>query len=113
MMWNAEGSMHLIKKPLKTSTSNSNERSLGERGNVVMRPTARKNIGQEGDFSMNMDIASSSGPDPLARIPPRTGKSRTTIIIQRLLRMRRMLIVIAAVNVPIYMMLLFKDWIDK
>jgi len=31
MMWDAEGSMHLIKKPLKSSTVNSNERSLGER----------------------------------------------------------------------------------
>ncbi|XP_058743802.1 uncharacterized protein C630.12 [Vicia villosa] len=113
MMWDAEGSMHLIKKPLKASPSNSNERSLGERGNVVMRPTARKNTGQEGDFSMNMDMASSTGLDPLARIPPRTGKSRTTIIIQRLLRTLRMLTVIAAVNVPLYMMLLFKDWIDK
>ncbi|PNX80078.1 calcineurin-like metallo-phosphoesterase superfamily protein, partial [Trifolium pratense] len=113
MMWDAEGSMHLIKKPLKTSTVNSNERSLGERGNAVMRPTVRKNTGQEADFSVNMDMASSTGLDPLAKLPPRTGKSKTTIIIQRLLRTLRMLTVIAAVNVPLYMMLLFKDWIDK
>ncbi|CAI8607792.1 unnamed protein product [Vicia faba] len=112
MMWDAEGSMHLIKKPLKASASNSNERSLGERGNVIMRPTARKNTGQ-GDFSMNMDMASSAGLDPLAKMPQRTGKSRTTITIQRLLRTLRMLTVIAAVNVPLYMMLLFKDWIEK
>lgn len=113
MMWDAEGSMHLIKKPLKSSTVNSNERSLGERGNVVLRPTARKNTGHEADFSVNMDMASTIGLDPLAKIPPRTGKSKTTIIIQRLLRTLRMLTVIAAVNVPLYMMLLFKDWIDK
>lgn len=78
-----------------------------------MRPTARKNTGQEADFSMSMDMASSTGSDPLPRLPPRTGRSRATIIIQRLLRMLRMLTVIAAVNVPLYMMLLFKDWIDK
>ncbi|KAL5062535.1 hypothetical protein RYX36_024272 [Vicia faba] len=107
-MWDAEGSMHLIKKPLKASASNSNERSLGERGNILMRPTARKNTGQEGDLSM--DMASSIAPDSLARIPPRTGKSRTTVIIQRLLRTLRMLTVIAAVNVSLYMMLLFKDY---
>lgn len=83
------------------------------RGNVVMRPTARKSTGQETDFSVDMDMASSTGLDPLARIPLRTGKSKTTIIIQRLLRTLRMLTVIAAVNVPLYMMLLFKDWIDK
>ncbi|XP_004510595.1 uncharacterized protein C630.12 isoform X1 [Cicer arietinum] len=113
MMWDAEGSMHLVKKPLKASAVNSNKRSLGERGNVVMRPTARKSTGQETDFSVDMDMASSTGLDPLARIPLRTGKSKTTIIIQRLLRTLRMLTVIAAVNVPLYMMLLFKDWIDK
>lgn len=112
MMWDAEGSMHLIKKPLKSFTV-SNERSLGERGNVVMRPTARKNTAQEADFSVNMDMAATTGLDPLAKIPAKTGKSKTTIIIQRLLRTLRMLTVIAAVNVPLYMMLLFKDWIDK
>lgn len=83
------------------------------RGNVVLRPTARKNTGQEAAFSVNMDMASTIELDPLAKIPPRTGKSKTTIIIQRLLRTLRMLTVIAAVNVPLYMMLLFKDWIDK
>lgn len=31
MMWDAEGSMHLVKKPLNPSTVNSNDRSLGER----------------------------------------------------------------------------------
>ncbi|KAJ1390601.1 Metallo-dependent phosphatase-like [Sesbania bispinosa] len=113
MMWDAEGSMHLVKKPLNASIVNSNERSSGERGNVVMRPTARKNTAQEADHSVNVDIASGIGLDPLARIPPRAGKSKTTFIIQRLLRTLRMLTVIAAVNVPLYMMFLFKDWIDK
>lgn len=80
---------------------------------MVMRPSARKNTAQEADVSVNVDMGSSTGLDPVARILPRTGKSRTTFIIQRLLRTLRMLTVIAAVNVPLYMMLLFKDWIDK
>ncbi|XP_020202834.1 uncharacterized protein C630.12 [Cajanus cajan] len=107
MMWDAEGTMHLVKKPLNVSTVKSNDRSSGERGNVVMRAAARKNTAQEGDHSVNVDM------DSAARIPPRTGKSKTKIIIQRLIRTLRMLTVIAAVNVPLYMMLLFKDWIDK
>lgn len=83
------------------------------RGNVVMRAAARKNTPQEGDHSVNVDIASGIGVDPVARMPLRTGKSKTKIIIQRLIRTLRMLTVISAVNVPLYMMLLFKDWIDK
>lgn len=35
MMWDAEGSMHLVKKPLNASTVNSNERSVGERYTLV------------------------------------------------------------------------------
>ncbi|KAK7275477.1 hypothetical protein RIF29_16595 [Crotalaria pallida] len=93
MMWDAEGSMHLVKKPLNTSIVNSNERSLGERGNVVMRPTARKNTAQEADQSVNVDMG-----DPLTRIPPRSGKSMTKVIIQRLLRTIRALVVIAAIS---------------
>lgn len=31
MMWDADGSMHLVKKPLNASVVNSTERSLGER----------------------------------------------------------------------------------
>ncbi|XP_027335529.1 uncharacterized protein C630.12 isoform X2 [Abrus precatorius] len=113
MMWDADGSMHLVKKPLNASTVNSNERSIGERGNVVMRPAARKNMAQEADLSVNVDMDSGIGLDPLARVPPRAGKSKTKIIIQRLIRTLRMLTVVAAVNVPLYMMLLFKDWIEK
>ncbi|KAG5008983.1 hypothetical protein JHK87_017498 [Glycine soja] len=113
MMWDAEGTMHLVKKTLNASTVNSNDQSLGERGYVVMRAAARKNTAQEGDLSVNVDMASGIGLDPVAKMPPRTGKSKTKIIVQRLIRTLRMLTVISAVNVPLYMMLLFKDWIDK
>ena len=77
---------------------------LGVRGNVVMRPTARKQTSQEGDVSVNMDMA---------KITSRAARSKTIFIIQRLLRMVRMVTIIAAVNVPVYVMLLYKDWIDK
>ena len=58
-------------------------------------------------------FSSGNGFDPMAKISPKTGKSKTKFIIQRLLRALRMLIVIAVVNVPFYMMLLLKDWIDN
>ncbi|XP_058005146.1 uncharacterized protein C630.12-like isoform X3 [Hevea brasiliensis] len=82
-------------------------------GNAVIRPTARKNISQEMEVSMNFDINVEVGNDPNIKLPHRTSKSKTSIIIQRLMRTFRKVTVIAAVNVPIYMMLLFKDWIDQ
>lgn len=62
---------------------------------------------------MNLDINADVGNDPSIKLPSRISKSKTRIIIQRLMRTFRMVTVIAAVNVPIYMMLLFKDWIDQ
>ncbi|KDP40605.1 hypothetical protein JCGZ_24604 [Jatropha curcas] len=112
MMWDAEGTMHLVKKPLDTPVSRQTEKASVERGNAVMRPTARKNISQEMKISMNVDINADVGHDP-NKLLHRASKSKTKIIIQRLVRTFGMLIVIAAVNLPIYMMLLFKDWIDK
>ncbi|KAJ7963380.1 Protein serine/threonine phosphatase [Quillaja saponaria] len=113
MMWDAEGSMHLVKKPLNASVTNSSEQSLAGRGNAVMRPTAKKHTSQEIEVSVNMDMASGTALDSISNLPPRTGKSKTKIVIQRLVRMLRVLTIIAAVNLPLYMMLLFKDWIDK
>lgn len=76
----------------------------------MMRPTAKKHISQEIEVSMNVDMVMDV--DPMLTMPTRTSKSKTRIAIQRSLRTLRMLIIIAAVNLPIYMMLLFKDWID-
>ncbi|KAF5479330.1 hypothetical protein F2P56_000162 [Juglans regia] len=103
MMWDAEGSMHLVKKPLSVRMTNLSESGSVERGNAVMRPTAKKHINQDIEVSMDMES--------VLTIPTRS-KSKTKIAIQRVLRTFRMLVVIAAVNLPIYMMLLFKDWID-
>lgn len=76
------------------------------RGNAVMRPTAKKGNSQENEISLNVD-------DPMTNLPRRTSKSTTKFIIHRLVRMFRMLTVIAVVNIPLYMMLLFKDWVDQ
>lgn len=74
-----------------------------------MRPAARKNISQEVEVSVN---AHADVFDPMAKLPPRASKSWAKMVIQRVVRTFRMVTIIAAVNVPIYMLLLFKDWID-
>ncbi|XP_044484141.1 uncharacterized protein C630.12 [Mangifera indica] len=109
MIWDAEGSMHLVKKPISTPISQSSNRGSIERGNAVMRPTARKIVPQEIEICMNMDM--SVGGDPPTKLPPKTSKSKMNFIISRLVRTFRMVTFIAAVNISLYMMLLFKDWI--
>lgn len=107
MVWDAEGSMHLVQKATNTPITRSNDRSgTVERGNAVMRPTAKKGNSQENEISLNVD-------DPMTNMPRRTSKSTTKFIIHRLVRMVRMLTVIAVVNIPLYMILLFKDWVDQ
>ncbi|KAH9665885.1 metallophos domain-containing protein [Citrus sinensis] len=107
MVWDAEGSMHLVRKATNTPITRAKDTSgTMERGNAVMRHTAKKGNAQEVEISMNVD-------DPMTNLPPRTSKSTAKFIIHRLVRMFRMLTVIAVVNIPLYMMLLFKDWIDQ
>ncbi|GKV26857.1 hypothetical protein SLEP1_g36078 [Rubroshorea leprosula] len=107
MIWGADGSMHVIKKALSNPVTSPSDRSLVERGNAVMRPAAKKAINLESELSLDVDNHNA------VKLAPRASRSKIKIIIQRLLRMIRMVILIAAVNVPLYMMLLFKDWIDK
>lgn len=84
------------------------------RGNAVMRPTARKNISQESEMCSKVDInANDGGYDHMAKLPPRASKSWRKILIQRFVRTFAMLSVIAAVNIPLYVILLFKDWIEQ
>ncbi|KAK9078407.1 hypothetical protein SSX86_002464 [Deinandra increscens subsp. villosa] len=104
MVWDAEGSMHLIKKPLKIVPSHSNERV--ERGNATMRSTAKKQIMQEVNVLMPQDVSGQLG-------PLKTNKSNVRFVIRRLVRVFQVLSVVAAVNVPIYVIMLFADWIDK
>lgn len=75
------------------------------RGNVVSRATARKH---------QQDVTVEMGNQTLledARLP--SVKSNVSRGIQRLIRVVKLVVVIAAVNVPLYMMLLFKDWIER
>ncbi|EXB64643.1 Cell division control protein 1 [Morus notabilis] len=112
MMWDAEGSMHLVKKlntPIVTRSSEMNP----ERGSAVIRPTARKNSSQESDISLSVENSADIGSDHMTKLAPRASKSWRKIVIQRLLRTFLMLSIIAAVNVPLYIILLFKDWIDQ
>lgn len=72
------------------------------RGNAVMRSKARKQdvkVTSE-DVSIHIGLG-------------RTNRSKGKIIIWRLLRALRALMIIAAFNVPLYVLLVFKDWIDK
>lgn len=74
-----------------------------------MRPTARKNSSQEIEVTVNADTDT----DAMAKLLPRASRSWTKRVIKRLVRTFRMVIIIAAVNLPLYVMLLFKDWIDQ
>ncbi|KAL6495982.1 hypothetical protein OROGR_030545 [Orobanche gracilis] len=105
-IWDAEGSMHLIKKTRKVSSTSVNNSSSPERGNAVMRSKVRKQVGPE---------LHGPTPDVSIHIGPitRTHRSKAKMIIWRLLRALRALITIAAFNVPLYVLLVFKDWIDK
>ncbi|KAL3351851.1 hypothetical protein AABB24_020102 [Solanum stoloniferum] len=109
-IWDAEGSMHLIKKTFKVSSTCSSDSASVERGNAVMRSVARK---QETDTSNPSDVTLHIGSDTAVKALPRTNKSKAKMVIRRLVRTLSIITIIAAFNIPLYMMLLFKDWIDK
>ncbi|XP_072981002.1 uncharacterized protein C630.12 isoform X1 [Typha angustifolia] len=111
MIWDAEGSMHLVKKSVtKIPVAKSDVGATG-RSSVVARPTARKHL-QEPDGSVLVEMGTEVKSDNTGRLH-RLGKSKARKLIQRLFRVFKLLIIIAAVNGPLYMMLLFKDWIDR
>ncbi|KAK8941659.1 hypothetical protein KSP40_PGU016595 [Platanthera guangdongensis] len=109
-IWDSEGSMHLIRKN-KPRPVTSLDVGVTGRGNAVLRSSAKKQSTHEQDASilvleanidMNVDKSEKT----------RQSRSKITRLVLRLIRVLRMVIIIAAVNVPLYMMLLFKDWID-
>ncbi|CAN4095172.1 unnamed protein product [Withania somnifera] len=112
-IWDAEGSMHLIKKTFKVPSTCASESASVERGNAVMRSVAKKPNAQESDAANPMDVTLHIGSDALVKAPLRTNKSKTKMVIRRLVRTLSIISIVAAFNVPLYMMLLFKDWIDK
>ncbi|CAI0399041.1 unnamed protein product [Linum tenue] len=101
MVWDAEGSMHLVKKAILIPTSvPADDYAVMERGNAVMRPAAKTTTPPpEAEFPPEVDSKSSA----------RNSRSKTKIAVQRVVRATRMVMVIAAVNGSLYMMLLFKD----
>jgi len=110
MVFDAEGSMHLVKKAVaKVSSASSDSRTVG-RGNVVARATAGKHQ-LEPDSSILVEMGSEVISEDGARLA-RLSKSKVRKVLQRLFRVIQSIVVIAALNVPLYMMLLFKDWID-
>ncbi|KAF0921407.1 hypothetical protein E2562_006975 [Oryza meyeriana var. granulata] len=110
MVWDAEGSMHLVKKAVaKTPGTSSDSRTTG-RGNVVARPTARRHQ-LEPDSSVLVEMSSEMTSEDGGKVP-RSSKLRIRRVLQRLFRVIQSIVVIAALNAPLYMMLLFKDWID-
>ncbi|CAH1429089.1 unnamed protein product [Lactuca virosa] len=113
MVWDAEGSMHLIKKASKITPTRSNERV--ERGNATMRAVGKKQILQEINVTMPQDVSGQLGStDGAGKLGPfKTKSSNVRVVVRRLIRVFRVISVVAAVNVPIYIMLLFSDWIDK
>lgn len=76
------------------------------RGNAVVRPAAKKYLRQEAESSFSVDISADVKSGETC-----SGKSRAGRAVQRLVRVFRLLSIIATVNVPLYIMLLFKDWI--
>ncbi|KAL4180642.1 hypothetical protein AMTRI_Chr12g266890 [Amborella trichopoda] len=106
MIWDAEGSMHLVKKAVKKASSSSqNGTQLPGRGNAVVRPTAKKQSVE----AANLTSTNSSATD--AKLEFGRGRRRFGFK-RRLLLAIRMIMAIVAVNVPLYMMLLVKDWVD-
>lgn len=83
--------------------------SLYDSGTIISRPSAKKQS-MEAEASVSVDMSTESKLEDASK--SRLGKSKLRIIIQRLFRLR-LLVVVAAVSGPVYMMLLFKDWIDR
>ncbi|RLN38995.1 hypothetical protein C2845_PM01G17360 [Panicum miliaceum] len=110
MVFDAEGSMHLVKKAVaKAPSASSDSRTIG-RGSVVARATAGKHQ-LEPDSSILVEMGSEMTSEDGAKLA-RPSKSKVRKVLRRLFRVIQSLVVIATLNVPLYMMLLFKDWID-
>ncbi|KAK9726819.1 hypothetical protein RND81_05G239200 [Saponaria officinalis] len=108
MVWDAEGGMHLVKKPRSSSVASKETMNATERGNAVMRPAKRQTLAPPetaAKVDSGVDLGSST-----AVMLQRSSKS--TMIIRRCVRVLGMVSVIALMNVPLYVMLLFKDWVE-
>ncbi|KAI3941829.1 hypothetical protein MKW92_020370 [Papaver armeniacum] len=114
MVWDAEGSMHLVKKvSIKSNAASSTDSESMARGNAVLRPVAKKNISQEASVSVEMNNADTHMEEGGTSVSQgRLNQSKRKLICGRFVRTLRFLLAIAVVNLPLYMMFLAKDWID-
>ncbi|CAN6447434.1 unnamed protein product [Victoria cruziana] len=114
MTWDAEGSMHVMKKSVKESPSTPVHNMIKASANssAVMRSTAKKqNILQKQPYfplEAKSDLLQLDG-HPKAQEHARC-KSKLGML--RVMLTFRSVLVIAALNVPLYVMLIFKDWKD-
>ncbi|KAG0497551.1 hypothetical protein HPP92_002242 [Vanilla planifolia] len=111
MIWDSEGSMHLIKKN-KTVPLASSDVGSSTRGNAVLRTSAKKQPTREQDPSVFLEMNIDMNSDKTGRVQ-RPSRSKVMRLILRLVRVFRLIVLVAAVNVPLYMMLLFKDWVGR
>jgi ethanolamine phosphate phosphodiesterase len=81
------------------------------RGSVVAKTTVRKQQ-LEPDSSVVAEMSSEMISEDGGKLS-RPSKSKLRKVLQRLFRVIQSIVVIAALNAPLYMMLLFKDWIDR
>eukprot|EP01018_Ginkgo_biloba_P026971 Gb_02303 [translate_table: standard] len=108
MVWDAEGVMHLIRKGYsKVSSGNSGDIRPSGRGTAVARPAAKKQIAESDSSCVVIETDTKSEQIPKG---PRMAKGKMGYIVQRLIRLLSHIAVIASVNVPLYVMLLTKDW---
>lgn len=91
----------------------ANKFIFGYRGNAVMRSAAKKQLLQDIDVLTPLDVSVHVPIDTSTKMASRPNKSKANMVIRRIFRTIRVITVVAAVNLPIYMILLFKDWIDK
>lgn len=78
-----------------------------------MRAVGKKQILQEINVTMPQDVSGQLGSTDGKVGPFKTKSSNVRVVVRRFMRVFRVISVVAAVNVPIYIMLLFSDWIDK
>jgi len=68
---------------------------------------------QEQEASLKGDSKGNHAPSSITKASLRSGKSLGRAVLGRCLQVLGMTFVIAVVNVPLYMMLLFKDWVAQ
>ncbi|XP_042036572.1 uncharacterized protein C630.12-like [Salvia splendens] len=99
-IWDAEGAMHLIKKTKKVPVLK--ESSSAQRGNVVMRSKVHRQDAEAATEDVNTHAGLG-----------RSKRSRANTIIWRFLLALRALMIIAGINIPLYVLLVLTDWMDK